>query len=107
MSHFINHNKNNKPINNKSNKDKFKQIFLNIISLTFLLFIFYKFIFGFTIPGLFGFIISFGFSYLISNFVLDRFKFSNSFFCRRRRLQKFIMFNVLFIVGVYIFDSLI
>jgi Cytochrome C and Quinol oxidase polypeptide I len=89
--------------NGPNNKDKFKQIFLNILSLSFLVFILYKFIFGFNnIYNLLGFIFSLSISYLISSFILNKFRFSKFKFIKF--LQQFILFILILFICFLICD---
>ena len=90
--------------NDPNNKNKIKQIFLNIISLIFILLIYYKFIIGLTTSGLFTFIISLGISFLISSFILNKFKLSKNKIIKF--LQQFIIFNIIILIGISIFSYL-
>jgi hypothetical protein len=101
-SNNSNSSKNFNYFNDPNNKDKIKQIFLNIISFVFLLLIYYKFIIGLTTSGLFSFIVSLCISYLISSFILNRFKLSNNKIIRF--LQQFIIFNIIILIGISIFS---
>nr|YP_010691086.1 LAGLIDADG endonuclease [Phellinus igniarius]WBU93187.1 LAGLIDADG endonuclease [Phellinus igniarius] len=57
---------------------------------------------GLTVSRLFAFIISFIISVLISSFIVNNYKFSNNKLVRF--LQKFVLFNILFIVALIICD---
>jgi LAGLIDADG endonuclease len=85
-----------------NNKNRFKQLFFNFIAITFLVFIFYKFIIGLSLPGLLGLIISAIISFLISNFILNKFKLSNNKFIKV--LQIIILINIIFIIAFLICD---
>ena len=61
----------------KFTNNKIKQIILNTISLVFLGFLFYNFIFSLNIHKFYGIFISFVFSYLLTYFVLNIFKYFN------------------------------
>ena len=61
-----------------------------------ILFIIYKFVLIFTIDGLYGLIISFVVSFLISSFVLNQFKYSNNKLIRI--LQKLLVYNTIIFV---------
>jgi LAGLIDADG endonuclease len=102
-NNLYNSNFSNHFFNNSNKKDKIKQNFLNIISIIFIIFILYKFIrvYTFSVSGLLGFILSFFVSYLISIFVLNKFKFSKNKFVRI--LQKFVIYNIILFIGIYIF----
>lgn len=91
-------NNNNPQKMNYKNNIKFKEIFFNIISLVFLLFFLYKFILGLTLDGLYGLIVSFVISFLISSFVLNKFKYSNNKFIRI--LKKLVMYNIIIFVVI-------
>jgi hypothetical protein len=85
-----------------NNKNRFKQLFFNIISITFVVFIFYKFVIGLSLPGLLELIISAIISFLISNFILNKFKFSNNKFIKV--LQIILLINIIFIIAFLICD---
>jgi len=85
-----------------NNKNRFKQLFFNIISITFVVFIFYKFVIGLSLPGLLELIISAIISFLISNFILNKFKFSNNKFIKV--LQIILLINIIFILAFLICD---
>jgi len=85
-----------------NNKNRFKQLIFNFISITFLLFIFYKFIMGLSIPGFLGLIISAIISFLVSSFILNKFKFSNNKYIKI--LQIIVLINIIFIIGFLICD---
>ena len=93
-------NKNNSMNSNNSNKNnKIIQFILNTISLVFLGFIFYNFIYSLNIYKFYGIIISFVISYLLTYFVFNRFKYFNknkfAFF-----LQNIVLYSViLFLLG--------
>jgi hypothetical protein len=103
---IINNNNNN---NNNNNKDKIIHILLNICSVIFIGIIFHIYIKYLDISGLIALIISFVISYLIFNYILNGYKYSESLF--ERILQKFILkiiffIFILYIIGIifYIFD---
>jgi phosphate/sulfate permease len=94
-------NSNNSNFNN--NKEKIKQIFLNIISYALGIFFIYIIILliklsGINISPLT--IISFSLSFVIFNFVFNKFKYSNNIFIRL--IQKFIIYNVCFLIFITI-----
>jgi LAGLIDADG endonuclease len=85
-----------------NNKNRFKQLFFNFISITLLVFIFYKFVIGLSLSGLLGLIISAIISFLISNFILNKFKFSNNKFIKV--LQIIVLINIICIIAFLICD---
>ena len=85
-----------------------KYTFLNVNAVIFLIIIFYKFFSGLKFDiGFLSLIISFFISFLISSFVLNKFKFSNNSIISL--LQKFIFINILmfifFLFAGYLFSS--
>ena len=74
-----------------------KYTFLNVNAVIFLIIIFYKFFSGLKFDiGFLSLIISFFISFLISSFVLNKFKFSNNSIISL--LQKFIFINILMFI---------
>jgi hypothetical protein len=65
---------------------------LNVSCLVFIGFLLYHFIIGLTVPGLYGFIISFIIFYILSQFILNKTKYSNNIFIRI--LQRFAILNI-------------
>lgn len=88
--------------NKPNNKNRFKQLFFNFISITFLVFIFYKFIIGLSLSGFLGLMISAIISFLVFNFVLNKFKFSNNKFIKI--LQIIILIKIIYIIIFIICD---
>lgn len=74
----------------------------NIMSLIAVSIIIYKFIRGLSFDiGLLSLIISFVISFAISNFVLDKFKYSENKYIRF--IQKFLIYNIILIVVSFVF----
>lgn len=75
-----------------------RKTIVNIISLSFLVFIFYKFILGLTLNDLLVIVISGVISYLLSSFVFNSFKYSDNIIIRF--LQKILLYSIyLFIIS--------
>lgn len=85
-----------------SKNSNIKQIFLYLISLILIVSLIYYFILSLNFYNFISFLISFVISYLMSNFVLNKFKFSNNRFIKF--LQKFIIINLIIIVGILVFN---
>jgi hypothetical protein len=81
-------------------KNKYFGNILNIISVIMLSLIFYRFISGLSFDiGLLSLIISFLISFAISNFVLDKFTYSENTYIRL--IQRFLIYNFIFIMVIF------
>ena len=75
---------------------------LNILSLIVVSLIIYRFIRGLSFDiGLLSLIFSFFISFAISNFVLDKFTYSENMFIRF--IQRFLIYVLIFIMGLFVF----
>lgn len=77
-----------------------KSKFLELISYSFVIVIFYRFVNDLSIIGLISMIISFVISFIISNFILNNFKFSR--YILVRIIQKLVIYSICFILCIYI-----
>ena len=74
--------------------------FINVSALIIIIFMNYKFYSGLKFDiGLLSLIISFIISYLLSSFILNKFKFSN--YKIISLLQKFILINIIIFIFIY------
>ena len=100
-SNNTNSNFNNSNLPNSKNNDKRRQIFLNIISVIFIVVLIYLFFSQFFLDQLGqlpAVMPSFIFSFLIFNFVFNKLNFSKNIFIRI--LQKFVVYNVCFYLAI-------